>query len=270
MYGTYLGREKVEKSRPGEWRCGCRRDGPCVFGLRNLYADHGERAPLCCTLRGSWIKSPAELAELLVPVLGWAARMSWGSASLARRFPRCWAPRSARSCLMLDGPGLPCGLDQKVTRFLRPRCCCSVQPWLYLRISLTRTVVVVNRPAPLLRPLWQASLAILLVMRRDIGAEPEAPEAADRRYDRKLYYCRLGADRQHGDQAVGRIGGGYGHCFYSAAGHHPADDPFGRGGKVGGVMDKASAAALNRLTFHLFLPLLVFLLDLQESGPPFP
>lgn len=32
----------------------------------------------------------------------------------------------------------------------------------------------------------------------------------------------------------------------------------GAAAKWGGVMDKASAAALNRLTFHLFLPLLVF------------
>ena len=175
MYGTYLGREKKWKKEDllnGAVATDAMAHVLSVCVISLLIMSTGA---IVLNPQGIVIQSPAELAELLAPVLGGAARYVMGFSIVGAAFSSLLGTSQRTAVLMLDGLGLPCGLDQKVTRFF----CTGVLVFaavmaLTLGSSPVQLVLAAQICTAVATPV-AGIFMILLMLRKDVGAELKRP-----------------------------------------------------------------------------------------------
>lgn len=176
MYGTYLGREKKWKKADlvnGAITTDAMAHVLSVCLISMLIMGTGA---IVLHPQGIVIQSPAELAGLLVPVLGGAARYVMGFSIIGAAFSSLLGTSQRTAVLMLDGLGLPCGLDQKITRYFSAAVLLfGAVMALILGRSPVQLVLAAQVCTAVATPV-AGIFMVLLLMRKDIGADLKRPK----------------------------------------------------------------------------------------------
>lgn len=177
MYGTYLGREKKWKKADlvnGTVATDAFAHVLSVVLISALIMGVGA---IVLNPQGIVIKSPSELAELLTPVLGGAARYIMGFAIIGAAFSSLLGTSQRTAVLMLDGLGAPCSLDNKGTRFFSAGVLLfGAIVALTLGKSPVQLVLAAQVCTSVATPV-AGIFMILLLLRKDIGKEMKRPTA---------------------------------------------------------------------------------------------
>lgn len=175
VYATYLGKEK-------KWRIEDMFNGVIVTDVLTHIISVAFIG-ICIILTGAIvlhpagtvIKGPAQLAELLVPIMGGAAKYIMGLAILGAGFSSLIGATQRTAVLLLAAFGKPYGLETKLVRwFSLGVLLFGIGFSLFYGSSPTQLVLIANICTAVATP-FAGLFLLLLVFRKDIGAQFKRP-----------------------------------------------------------------------------------------------
>jgi Mn2+/Fe2+ NRAMP family transporter len=116
LYGTYLGREKKWKKADLFNGAAATDSMAHIFSVTLIAVLMLLTSAIVLHPKGIVVRSPAELAVQLRPVLGGAAPIIMGLSMLGAAFSSLLGTSQRTAVLMLDSIGKPCGLDNLSTK----------------------------------------------------------------------------------------------------------------------------------------------------------